>query len=573
MKTVSMLLLCAGLAAQADLDVSDVVVYGGTAAGVVAAVAAAREGAKVTLVEPGTHLGGMASGGLGWTDFGVKACIGGMSLEFFQRVGKKYNTDIAWTFEPHVAESVFNEMAREAGVKIRLASRLKENGGVAKSGAALTQITIENGDVFQAAVFVDASYEGDLMAKAGVSYTYGREAGSQYGESLAGVRDRTSAHQFPAGLSPMGKDGKLYAEILATPRGEVGAGDMKIQSYNYRLCMTDSADRVPWAKPAGYDPARYALLAHYVDTLTKIAGGVPPTLGKLCKLDRVRGKKTDTNNNGGFSTDFIGHSWDYPEATYARRAELWKEHADYLKGFFWFLANDPSIPQATRDDASKWGLAKDEFTDNGNWPHQLYVREARRLIGEYVMVQKDIQTERTKAEGVGMGSYNSDSHHVQRVVNAQGAVENEGDMQVPVQPYEIPYRILTPKRAEAVNLLVAVCFSASHVSYSTLRMEPQYMILGQAAGVAARMAAASGKSVQDIDVQALRSRLKALKAELGTTPVTLAYGGKVDRGAGYRPGASSYSGSDPARGWILPDGRALPAKGCGAPGGFAIPVP
>ncbi|MDB5102766.1 MAG: putative secreted protein putative xanthan lyase related [Fibrobacteres bacterium] len=517
------IVLAAALGARAGVAVTDVVVYGGTAAGVVAAVAAAREGATVTLVEPGMHLGGMASGGLGWTDFGKKECIGGMSLEFFERLGKKYNTTIAWTFEPHVAESVFNEMAREAGVKIRLATRLKESGGVAKNGATITQITAENGDVFQGKVFLDATYEGDLMAQAGVSYAIGREASSQYGESLAGVRPRTTAHQFPAGLSPRGKDGNPFPEILATARGETGAGDKKIQAYNYRLCMTDSAaGRTAWVKPANYDPARYALLAHYVDTLTAIGGGVPPILDKLAKLSRVRGKKTDTNNNGGFSTDFIGRNWDYPEATYARRAEIWKEHKEYIQGFFWFLANDPSIPQGVRDETSKWGLAKDEFTDNGNWPHQLYVREARRMVGEYVMVQKDIQTEMTKSEGVGMGSYNSDSHHVQRIVNAAGAVENEGDMQVPVQPYEIPYRILTPKRAQASNLLVPVCFSASHVTYSTLRMEPQYMILGQAAGLAAVRAIASGKAVQEIDVQALRSRLKVLKAELGASPVALA---------------------------------------------------
>jgi hypothetical protein len=524
MKSGLFVLWIAGLAAQAaraDVTVSDVVVYGGTAAGVVAAVAAAREGARVTLVEPGRHLGGMASGGLGWTDFGNKDCIGGLSLEFFQRVGKKYNASIAWTFEPHVAESVFNEMSREAGVKIRLEERLKESGGVLKAGASITRLVTESGDVFQAGEFIDATYEGDLMAQAGVSYTFGREAGAQYGETLAGVRPRTTAHQFPVGLSPKTAAGSLYPEILSTGRGETGAGDRKIQAYNYRLCMTDSAaGKTAWVRPAGYDPAKYALLAHYVDTLAKI-NGTAPGLGLLCKLSRVRGKKTDTNNNGGFSTDFIGHNWDFPEATYARRDAIWAEHTDYIKGFFYFLANDPSVPQATRDDANKWGLAKDEFTDNGNWPHQLYVREARRMVGDYVMIQKDIQTDLKKAEGVGMGSYNSDSHHVQRIVNAQGAVENEGDMQVPVTPYEIPYRILTPKAAQASNLLVAVCFSASHVTYSTLRMEPQYMILGEAAGVAARMALAAGKSVQAIDVQALRSRLQMLKAALGTSPVTL----------------------------------------------------
>ena len=551
MRSIVIYIALAAVAARAETVVSDVIVYGGTAAGVIAAVSAAREGAKVTLVEPGRHLGGMMSGGLGWTDFGDKTVIGGMSLGMFQRFGKKYATDIAWTFEPHVAESVFNELAREAAIEIRLATRLKEKGAVSKEGPRITQFVAENGDVYQAKVFLDATYEGDLMAQAGVSYTYGREATSQYGESLAGVRPRTSAHQFTDGLSPKAPGGALYPEILSTARGTVGSGDKKVQAYNYRLCMTDDpAGLVPWAKPAGYDAARYALLAHHADTLMKTAGGAAPGIGKFCKTDRVRGKKTDTNNNGGFSTDFIGHNWDYPDASYARRAEIWKEHKDYIQGFFYFLANDPSIPQGTRDDVSKWGLAKDEFADNGNWPHQLYVREARRMVGEYVMVQTDIQTDVTKAEGIGMGSYKSDSHHVQRIVNDKGAVENEGDMQVTTKPYEIPYRILAPKRAEAANLLVPVCFSASHVAYSTLRMEPQYMIIGQAAGIAAAMAWKADKAVQEIDVQALRAKLKALKAELGTTPVTVA------RIVPLRPAPAGFPGEA-----FRPDGRSLRALG------------
>jgi hypothetical protein len=284
--------------------------------------------------------------------------------------------------------------------------------------------------------------------------------------------------------------------------------------------------------------------------------------GNLMKLSIVHGptRKTDTNNQGGFSTDFIGGSWDYPDATYDQRAAIWKEHEDYLRGFFWYLGHDPAVPQGVREKMLQWGLAKDEFTTTGNWPHQLYVRESRRMVGEYVMVQKDIQTERTKAEGVGMGSYNSDSHHVQRVLDADGKAENEGDMQVPVQPYEIPYRILTPRRAEARNLLVPVCFSASHVTYSTLRMEPQYMILGQAAGIAAAQAIAEGKSVQEIDVQKLRARLKAVRAELGTTPVATVPGLLP-----LRPGAALSPRAWGRAGWLFgagrrdAAGRALPA--------------
>lgn len=560
MKRFFAVLAVAAVSARAGIHTADVVVYGGTAAGVIAAAAAKREGASVILVEPGRHLGGMASAGLGWTDFGNKECIGGMSLGIFQRIGKKYGTDIAWTFAPQTAESVFNDLARETAIKIHLSTRLKEKGGLAKTGAAIKEMIAENGDVFQARVFLDATYEGDLMAQAGVSYTWGREAVSQYGESLAGVRPRTTAHQFPEGLSPKDKSGALYPEILAGERGAVGSGDKKVQAYNYRLCMTDSAEgRVPWVKPAKYDPARYALLAHYVDSLTIIGGGKAPVLDKLCKLSRVRGKKTDTNNNGGFSTDFIGHSWDYPEATYARRAEIWQEHKDYIQGFFWFLSQDPSVQPAVREETSKWGLAKDEFTDNGNWPHQLYVREARRMVGEYVMVQTDIQNDVTKTDGVGMGSYKSDSHHVQRIVNAKGAVENEGDMQVTVTPYEIPYRILTPKRAEAPNLLVPVCFSASHVAYSTLRMEPQYMILGQAAGIAAAMAVKGGKAVQEIDVQVLRARLKSLNAVLGTTPVAVADWNRPLRAEGPRLRilGGKVAGGSEAEGWFGLNGRGL----------------
>ncbi len=507
-------------APQAAVHASDIVVYGGTSAGVAAAVAAAREGATVALVEPGRHLGGMTSGGLGWTDYGNQTVIGGMAREFYTRVGVKYGTAIRWTFEPHVAESVYVEMSRAAGIQIFLNKRLVERTGMIKNGTSITQFTVEDGDVFQARVFLDATYEGDLMAQAGVSYTWGRESSAQYGESLAGVRPYTNKHQFPAGLDPYYNSLPLQ-EILTTPRGIVGSGDQKVQSYNYRLCMTDNAaNRAPFTMPPNYDRARYQLLARYINALTAAAGGVVPPLSTVAKLDIIYGRKTDTNNNGGYSSDFIGHSWEYPEATYLRRAELWAEHKDYLMGFWYFLQNDAWLPQATRTEALTWGLARDEFTDNGNWPFQLYVRESRRMIGEYVMVQSDIQTARTKLEGVGMGSYNSDSHHVQRIINDSGFVENEGDMQVAVQPYEIPYRILTPRRAEAVNLLVPVCFSASHVTYSTLRMEPQYMILGQAAGVAAYMALIANQNVQDINVQALRSELAALGANLGSTPVT-----------------------------------------------------
>lgn len=495
----------------------DIVVYGGTAGGVIAATAAAREGATVGLFERSSHLGGMVSGGLGWTDYGTQSVIGGMSLEFFERVGSQYGQSIAWTFEPHAAESVFVAMAREANVAVFYNQRVRELTGVYKSGTRISGIIMQNGDTVTAKVFCDASYDGDVMAQAGVAYTWGRESSSLYGESLAGVRPRTTAHQFPDAISPYDTGTALLPEISGAAREADGTGDTKVQSYNFRLCLTKNiANRVSFTRPAGYDSTRYKLLARYINYL--VAQGTTPLPSHVAKLDVVYGSKTDVNNQGPFSSDYIGHSGEYPDASYTRKAEIWNEHEQYLRGFWYFLGHDPSLPGAFRDTMNLWGLARDEFTDNNNWPFQMYIREARRMIGGYVMTQKDIQTERTKADAIGMGSYNSDSHHVQRIINANGHVENEGDMQVGVQPYEIPYGIMLPKRGEATNLLVTSCFSASHVAYSTLRMEPQYMITGHAAGVAAKMAIDANTNVQDINIQVLRLKLNQQKAYF-LTPV------------------------------------------------------
>jgi hypothetical protein len=291
-----------------------------------------------------------------------------------------------------------------------------------------------------------------------------------------------------------------------------------VQAYNFRLCLTDvKENQVAYPRPKGYDAKRYALLARYIPAFAE-ANGRPPRMGELMNPVKMPKGKTDTNNNGPFSTDYIGGNWDYPEANYATRARIWQAHVDYIQGFLYFLANDPQVPAPLHDEMNRWGLAKDEFTDNGNWPNQLYVREARRMVGEYVMAQKDIQEDLRKPDVIGMGSYNSDSHNIQRVATPDGAVENEGDMQVPVTPYQIPYRMLLPKRAEATNLFVPVCFSASHVAYSTLRMEPQYMILGHATGVAARMALRAGVAVQDVDTAALSARLKEQRAVFEWAP-------------------------------------------------------
>ena len=491
----------------------DLVVYGGTAGGAITAVAAAREGLRVALLEPGRHIGGMVSGGLGWTDYGRKEVIGGYSLEFFERVGKKYGRDIEWHFEPHVAAAVFNEMLEEAGVRVLVGHRLREKNGVEKSGARITSIVMEDGARFAATLFADATYEGDLMAQAHVTYTWGREGISAFGESLAGVREQTPLHQFRAAISPFDDAHRLLPEVMPRTADPVGAADRRVQAYNFRLCMTNvEANRVPWPKPRGYDPARFALLARYLPAFEKTLGR-PLAINDVMKADVLQNGKTDTNNNGAFSTDYIGGSYGYPEGSYAARARIRQAHVDYIQGFMYFLATDARVPAALSAEMKTWGLCRDEFVDTDHWPHQLYVREARRMVGEYVMSQKDIQTELTKPDAIGMGSYNSDSHNVQRRPAADGqSVENEGDMQVRVTPYQIPYRLLLPKRAEATNLLVPVCFSATHVAYSTLRMEPQYMIVGQAAGVAAKMAVDGKLAVQDVDVAALRAKLRSQRA-------------------------------------------------------------
>ena len=493
----------------------DLVVYGGTAGGVLTAVSAAREGLRVALLEPGRHLGGMVTGGLGWTDYGRKEVIGGYSLEFFERVGQKYGRPIEWHFEPHVAAAVVDELVETAGVRVFLGHRLRERDGVAKSGTRITSVMMENGARFTAKVFADATYEGDLMAQARVSYTWGREGSAEYNESLAGVREHTPLHQFQAAVSPFDASGRLLPEVTPRTADPIGAADRRVQAYNFRLCMTRAeGNRVPWAKPAGYDPARWELLARYLPAFEKKLGR-PLAINDVMKADILQNGKTDTNNNGAFSTDYIGASYDYPTGDYATRARIRQAHVDYIQGFMYFLATDPRVPGPLSAEMKTWGLCRDEFVDTGHWPHQLYVREARRMVGEYVMSQKDIQTELAKADAIGMGSYNSDSHNVQRRPSADGlTVENEGDMQVRVTPYQIPYRMILPKRSEATNLLVPVCFSATHVAYSTLRMEPQYMILGHAAGVAAKLAADGAIPVQEIDLAALRAKLRTQRAVL-----------------------------------------------------------
>ena len=520
--SILVLLLSLPVAGQSGRSY-DLVVYGGTAGGVMTAVAAAREGLRVALVEPGTHLGGMVTGGLSRTDFGKREVLGGIAVEFYRRAGKKYGRDIEWMPEPRIAEQVLNEMIREARtVTVFTGQRLREKNGVVRQGTRIISITTGKGTTFSAKIFADASYEGDLMAQAGVDFTWGREGVAQYGESLAGVRPKDRNHQFDFAVSGYEQDGaarKLLPEIQTEPRGEIGAADRKVQAYNYRMILSNNpGNRIPFAKPATYDPHRFELAARWLQGFVSHHGRAPRMNEILLPAQIAGDRKWDFNNRGAFSTDYIGKSWDYPNATYARRAEIWKDHKRYTEELFYFLTTDSRVPKETQAEIAQFGLAKDEFVDNGHWPYQLYVREARRMVGEYVVIQKDIQTELTKPDVIGMGSYNSDSHNVQRYIEPGGTAQNEGNMEVSVTPYQIPYRMVLPKRTQAVNLLVPVCFSASHVTYSTLRMEPQYMIIGQAAGIAAKMAISGKVAVQEVDPRALTERLRALGAVFNWNP-------------------------------------------------------
>jgi hypothetical protein len=488
----------------------DVVVYGGTAGGVVAAISAARMGLRVALIEPTGHIGGMVTGGLSATDHGEKIVTGGDALAFYRRIGAKYGVPLFWYPEPKIAEAVLEEMLAEQGnVTLFRHHRLRERDGVRKEGANVIELVTEDGMRLGGRIFVESSYEGDLMKQAGVSYTVGRESTAAYGESLAGVRPKDRNHQFDVKVPARDASGKLLPEISPRPRGEIGAGDERVQAYNFRLILTtEKANQVPFVKRVGYTPSRYELLRRYIDVVQR-QRGTPPTLDELLLVRAdLPHSKADFNNRGPFSTDYIGASYGYPDGTYAERARIWREHVLYTRGLLYFLANDPGVPASIRASMNRWGLAKDEFTDNDNWPYQLYIREGRRMVGDFVMTQKDLQTELTKPDAIAMGSYNSDSHNVQRFVQEDGTAQNEGNMEVRVEPYQIPYRIMLPKRAEAANLLVPVPFSASHVVYSSMRMEPQYMMIGQAAGVAAALAIRGNVGVHDIDVGELRRILK-----------------------------------------------------------------
>lgn len=517
----------------------DVAIYGATPAGIMAARAAAEEGTSVLLIEPGKHVGGMAASGLGDTDVGNPNTIGGMSAEFYRRIAAKYASDgtakSGFRFEPHVAEQLFQEMLAEQKVPVLFEKSLQS---VTKEGPSIRSIQLSDGSTVEAKTFVDASYEGDLMAKAGIDYRTGRESQAEFGETLAGVqpigkldekgapphgihqgpghsslkiptmefyrnrRGYLNTHQFAYPVSGLDAKGNLLPLVTGREAGSPYSGDEKFMAYNYRLCFTDRPEnRIPIEKPANYDPNEYELFARY------IAGWPDIRLGQLFHIARMPNGKSDFNSSGPLSTDFVGEAWDYPEATPEQRLKIANRHRDLLQGLFYFLAHDERVPTSLQREMQQWGLCKDEFADNDYWPWQLYVRVCRRMRGEFVLTQRDVLVDTHKPESMGMGSFVIDSHNVQRVLRADGSVINEGGIEVPTRPYGIPYGSLVPKKSECDNLLVPVCCSASYIAYCTLRMEPVYMALGQSSGVAAAMAAREGKPVQEIDRAELRGKL------------------------------------------------------------------
>ena len=511
---------------------ADVVVYGGTSAAVIAAVEVAQSGKSVILVSPDLHLGGLTAGGLGWTDTGKKEAIGGLSRNFYHRIWKYYNKDEAWRwqkredygnrgqgtkavdgskrtmwiFEPHVAESVFEDYIKEFKIKTFRNEWLNRSSGIQKNNSKLVSFTTLSGKVFKGKVFIDATYEGDLMASSGVSYHVGRESTKTYNEKWNGVQTGVLHHQhwFWENISPYKIPGDstsgLLPKISKEPPGEYGTADNKIQAYCFRLCMTNNDDnRKPFPKPKNYDPSQYELLLRSLLTGRK---------DFFRKFDPIPNYKTDTNNHGPFSSDNIGMNYDYPDASYQKRRAIIEEHKNYQMGLLFFVANDPRVPSDIREKLSQWGLAKDEFKDNENWPHQIYVREARRMIGSYITTEQDVLLKREVPKPVGMGSYAMDSHNVQRYITPQGFVQNEGDIGVkPPAPYSISYGSLTPQKNQCSNLLVPVCLSSSHIAFGSIRMEPVFMILGQSAAVAACIAIDENSAVQDIDYNDLKALL------------------------------------------------------------------
>ncbi|MGK6350981.1 FAD-dependent oxidoreductase [Parapedobacter sp. DT-150] len=490
---------------------ADLCIYGGTSAGVIAAYTAAKAGKSVVLIEPGQLLGGMSSGGLGQTDIGNKYVVRGLALDFYRKIGKHYGAFEQWIFEPKVAEAIFKQYMEDCNADLHYGQVLLE---VKKSGTAIQEIRLQSASdlgkptmTVKAKVFMDCTYEGDLMAQAGASYHVGREDNSVYGETLNGVQLMTG-HQFPDGIDPYVKRGDASSGLLwGIRQGELlsdGTGDKKVQAYNYRIALTNVPEnRIPISKPDNYDPKRYELLKRQKEKQPWKG------LNDVFIWSLMPNGKTDINNRNGFSTDMIGMNWDYPEADYQRRQEIIKAHEEYTKGLLYFVGNDPSVPEFIRKEMQTWGYPKDEYVNNNHWSPQLYVREARRMIGELVMTQHHCQGREVVADEVGYAAYTMDSHNCDRLV-VNGMVKNEGNVEVGgFPPFPISYRAIVPKRGEVTNLLVPVCLSASHIAFGSIRMEPVFMVLGQSAAVAACLAIDQGIEVQRVSVDQVKEILAA----------------------------------------------------------------
>ena len=524
--------------AQPSNNQADIVVFGATSAGVVAAVQAARMNKTVILIEPHNHVGGLTTGALGATDIGNKDVIGGLSREFYQRVAKHYQKDDSWvhetreeffqhrskrtklsevlgtdatmwTFAPSVAQNIFDQLLKESGITVRRQQKL---ASVKKDGAKIVSIKTEDGNVYSAKMYIDATYEGDLMAKAGVTYRVGREANSQYNETLNGIRDETPKNQILDSVDPYIVPGDstsgLIPLIAAGDGGTPSDGDHRVQAYNFRLCFTDVAsNRMELKPPKNYDPALYELAARRAEKIVELKQ--EPVLKHFCNPVWMPNRKTDINNGEGISTDFIGANYEYPDADYDQRAKIWQAHADYVRGFWYFMSTSPRVPESLRKQFLEFGPCRDEFQANDGFSTQMYVREARRMVAGYVMTEHNCRSKLIAEDPIGMAAYGMDSHNCQRIVKA-GAAVNEGDVQKHgLKPYPISYRSIVPVKTECENLLVPVCVSATHIAFGSIRMEPVFMSLGHSSAVAASLAIDNESAVQDIDYPTLQSLLWA----------------------------------------------------------------
>jgi hypothetical protein len=533
--------LVVGLQLPAHAEDYDVVVYGGTSGGVIAAVQAARSGRSVVLISPTEHLGGLTTSGLGWTDLGKASILGGLSLEFYQLLYTHYQADSAWNwqtresfgnvgqggpafhavtktasvFEPKVAEAAFNKLLNDARVPV-VRGLLDLQNGVELIGNRISAIALEDGRRFHGKMFIDASYEGDLLPGAKVSFTTGREANAEYGETFNGIQNgRALKNQLRSGIDPYKVPGEPASGLLTgvEPPDTTadGSADRRLQAYCYRMVLTDVAEnRVKIERPEDYDETHYELVFRSIE-----AG---QTSG-FFKLDLMPNRKTDSNNTGGISTDFIGANygdgWDWTTLSHMERAALARKHEDWQRGLVWTLQNHPRVPASIKEAYRPWGLPADEFVDNRNWPYQLYVREARRMISDVVMNERHCTGEVVVSDSIGLAAYAMDSHHTRRLVR-DGEVKNEGDVQMPLaNPYPVSYRSIVPKRGECVNLLVPWSLSSTHMAFGSIRMEPVFMILSQSAAVAADLAIQDEVAVQEVAYAKLRSQLVELGQSLG----------------------------------------------------------